>query len=64
MLVKYKHQTHSKCPQCNEDQEDMVHVLQCNHNSAKALWDQEIKKLKEWIIDNDGESDMIQAIIE
>ena len=64
MLAKYKHQMHSKCPRCNKDQEDVSHVLQCNHNSAEALWDQEMKRLKEWMTDNNGEPDMIEAILE
>ena len=64
MLVKYRHQTHSRCPRCNEDNEDVAHILQCNHNSAKALWDQEVTKLQQWMIENDGEPNMVQAIIE
>lgn len=45
-LVWYDHQSHSWCPRCNEENKDVQHVLQCNHDSAKALWDQEL--LKNW----------------
>ena len=62
-LVKYNHQSHSRCPRCNEVDEDVQHVLQCNHDTAKALWDSELTKLKTWMEDNNRNHDMITAII-
>ena len=63
MLVKYKHQSHSRCPRCNTENEDVTHMIQCQADSAKAAWDAELKKLEAWMVENDGDPDMIQAII-
>ncbi len=64
MLKKYKWQQHTKCPRCQQDDEDVQHVLQCPAVLATATWNHEIQKLQEWMIQQQGEPDMVDAIIQ
>ena len=63
-LKQYRHQSHANCPRCNAEDEDVAHILQCNATSAKTLWESEISKLQTWMEENDGDPDLITAIIE
>ena len=51
MLEKYKYQNHSRCPRCNKPEENTRHVLQCMHDEAPQQWEEEIKKLEEFMTD-------------
>ena len=62
-LVKYGYQDHSKCPRCNADNENVEHVLTCPDPMAKATWDNEIRKLKDWLVENDSHPVMADTII-
>ena len=62
MLHRQRYQAHSKCPRCNKDDEDVLHVIQCKDVGATALWNQEVDDLYKWMIDNGGESNLCQII--
>lgn len=64
MLVRYKHQTYDNCPLCNHEGEDTDHVLRCQHVGAKETWTKHITKLKTWMETNEGNLDLIQALID
>ena len=49
MLVKYKFQQHDNCPRCSQPYETTSHLLQCKGFGVDLLWQDEIKKLKDWM---------------
>jgi hypothetical protein len=63
MLKRYKHQKHSKCPRCLEDNETVYHVLQCPDNDATTLWTQSLERLEQWMTQNQGHPELIELII-
>ena len=63
MMKLWKFQDHSKCPRCQEDEEDTIHVLRCPHQSAKETWNESLKELDKWIEENDGHPELRESII-
>ena len=62
MLLRYKWQTHSNCPRCNQDNETTHHVLQCKGQQAQEIWDTQIKELDSWMKDNAIQHDISKII--
>ena len=62
MLLRYKYQSHSTCPQCGVSQETTSHVLQCKDAAACALWDNEVEKLKDWMVKKKVEPNLANII--
>jgi hypothetical protein len=62
MLQHYQHQTHNNCPQCGIPNESTAHIIQCQDNGAKTLWNVEMCKLEQWMLDNDGHPEMVESI--
>jgi hypothetical protein len=62
MLQRYQHQTHSNCLRCGIPNESTSHIIQCQHNGAKILWNMEMCKLEQWMLDNDGHPEMVHFI--
>lgn len=62
MLVRYSHQKHSRCPRCNQPNEDTAHIIQCPHPEAVQLWQQEVIKLHHWMIQNSGHTELCAII--
>lgn len=44
-MVKWGHRDSSKCPFCNQDDEDAEHVLRCQHADVRSQWDTALDKL-------------------
>lgn len=63
MLLKYRYQTHTKCPRCGADNERTDHVLQCKGAETSTIWKDEIKKLQEWMISQDLYPELVTLII-
>ena len=59
----YKHQKHSKCPQRNDDDETVSHVLQCQETTAQKTWVEAVESDNKWILDNEGCPDMTSNIL-
>jgi hypothetical protein len=49
MELKRKHQDHSQCPRCHEDDENSLHVLTCSDPRACAHWQSLLHKLSIWM---------------
>jgi hypothetical protein len=62
MLVRYLHQKHSRCPRCNQSNEDTAHKIQCPHPEAVQLWQQEVMKLHQRMIQNSGHTELCDII--
>ena len=49
MLLRRKHQQHSKCPRCDQINETTLHILTCQDSRAIAQWNASISKLSTWL---------------
>ena len=47
-LKLWKFQTHSNCPLCDREDEDALHVIQCQDRRARKRWRNALKHLREW----------------
>ena len=63
MLLKYKYQTHTKCPRCGHDNEHTDHVLQCPAEGCSSAWNEEIQKLKKWMDTQDLHPEISNIIL-
>ena len=63
MMKLWKFQDHSKCPRCQQDNEDTSHVLRCQHTTANEKWRECIKELSTWMEENDAHPDLRESII-
>lgn len=63
-LALYNYQSHTKCPRCNEDDEDTEHVIKCHHNAAENTWHKSLQDVRKWILDNNGDATLANAIID
>ena len=65
MLKRNRYQTHDPhCNLgCNQLQENTLHVLQCQHPAAKALWDSELNASLKWMLLSDIVPDIATSII-
>ena len=63
MLLKYRYQTHTKCPRCGADNEKTDHVLQCTGAETSTIWKEEIKKLHDWMTSQDLYPELVTLII-
>ena len=64
MLYRYKWQNHTQCPRCQMENETTTHVLQCNGQGTKNLWQKELASLNTWMIKYDIHSELRHSIIE
>ena len=62
MLMLWKHQNHSSCPRCGEDNEDTQHVIQCGQPAAIDKWKGAIEDLRIWMENQDAAPDLSNAI--
>jgi hypothetical protein len=62
MLVRYAYQKHSRCPRCNQSNEDTAHIIQCPHPDAVNLWTQEVSALHNWMIQSHGHPELCTII--
>lgn len=58
----WKQRDSDKCPRC-EASEDAAHVLTCSGAGADAVWDNSLKNLEEWMIVNQTDPDIQEAIL-
>ena len=63
MLKLWKHQDHSTCPRCGQENETTLHVLLCQEASASQRWKNALNSLDTWMTDNNAEPDMQEIII-
>jgi len=52
-----------KCPRCNAPEEDGTHVLQCTGSNATLQWQASIKKVQEWLEEQQTDQDVCHVIL-
>ena len=45
VMMRRKKWVHDKCPRCDEEDEDTIHVMQCSDPSTKKCWKELIQQL-------------------
>ena len=63
MLKIWKHQAHSSCPRCGQEDETTQHVLLCRETSSTETWDTALDNLDSWMTDNNSDPEMQEVII-
>ena len=62
MLQRNKYQDHSNCPRCNKPNEGTTHVIQCQHELAVELKEEEVEDLTQWMMKEKVEPQLIYII--
>ena len=62
-LKRWKEQSHQRCPVCGHDGEDTHHILTCPHPDPKQAWNKTITSIKNWLLQQPTDQDLIDAII-
>ena len=60
----WKFQDHSKCPCCDQRDEDFNHTLQCRDTRATKTWRQSLSKLKVELNGVDTQPELVQLLVE
>ena len=50
MMQRWKLQESAKCPRCEEGVEDARHVWVCKGDGVENVWNEAIKKLRQWML--------------
>ena len=58
MKMRRKHQDHSECPRCLQEDETTTHVITCGDARATACWNLQIQKLRQWLSENKTSPDL------
>jgi hypothetical protein len=48
-LTQWRMAEHSKCPRCQQPEENAQHVLLCQNRQARQVWDEGIKDIRDWM---------------
>ena len=48
-MQRWKQQTSAKCPRCDEEIEDGLHVWLCKGDGVEEVWEASIRKLRQWM---------------
>jgi len=62
-MVKWKQCTMDQCPCCRTNKEDKIHILPCDQEAASAKWNEAIKKLQDWMKQEQLDPHLIQLLI-
>jgi hypothetical protein len=62
-LERWQHQTHSRCPRCDAENEDHRHVYQCPAPSTKLEWSGAMDDLRQWCESHDTSPDITEVIL-
>ena len=61
-LERWGDQSHSKCPRCLTDNEDVEHVLLCQHEDATLCWTSGIEEIQEWMRTHNAIPGLAEAV--
>jgi len=62
-MVRRKQWDSSACPQCNAENEHLVHILSCPQQSAKELTQSLLTELEHWLIQEDTHPQLTAALV-
>ena len=63
MMHIWKKRLIPNCPRCNAQIEDTTHILQCQSKSSYVVWNQSIKKLKDWLTESNTCPDLVTIMV-
>ena len=62
MMHRWNKWSHSRCPRCNHNNEDTLHVITCPNEEAQFLFRENVDKLDKWM-DKYGTHPAVRYII-
>jgi len=62
-MKRWGFRTISKCPRCDHELEDKLHILHCQAPSAQQRWNQTLTELEEWLRSAQTEPKIAEAIM-
>jgi hypothetical protein len=63
MMKNWDFWDHSRCPCCNHEREDKVHLLTCPHPTSNEIWQESLLGLEAWMIDMDTDATIRECIL-
>jgi hypothetical protein len=63
MMKRWGFRQNDRCPRCNRSNETALHVLTCQHATAKETWDEELKRFQEWLGQQKTDPAIISALL-
>ena len=62
MMKRWKQQSSSKCPRCDEEVEDALHVWRCTGEGVEVQWKDSIQKLHLWMLRSRSQPNLAAVI--
>ena len=62
-LHRWRDQSHSMCPRCNQPNETVHHVMVCRQDSASQCWMAGVGKLEVWLLGNELIPSLAQGVV-
>ena len=63
MMQRWGFRKSDRCPRCNKRNETAIHVVTCQQEEAKILWEEEINRFQEWLQRQQTDPSIVTAII-
>jgi hypothetical protein len=63
MMKNWDFWDHSRCPCCDHEREDKIHLLTCPHPDSYETWQQSLLGLEAWMIDTDTDVTIRECIL-
>jgi hypothetical protein len=55
---------HNPCPRCDSPHEDVIHVLKCQQQEARTLWQKQVHLIIDWCVKVDTMESVVRVISE
>ena len=62
-MKKWGFRTHDECPRCKKKDETALHVLQCQHSTARDEWSTQLTDMQQWMEDQKTDPAISKAIL-
>ena len=63
-MKKWKQRLHAKCPHCQHEHEDLLHMATCTSQAVTEFWATHIDALENWMEQKDTDKDLQTFIID
>jgi hypothetical protein len=63
MMKRWGFRKHDRCPRCKKADETALHVIQCQHATAREEWTKQFEQLQKWFDNQTTDPNISKAII-
>ena len=64
VMKKWKQRVHARCPHCQHEHEDILHMTTCQSQPVQDFWTTSLTSLQNWMIKNNTEPDLQSFLLE